>query len=135
MLSTPGFLEGEIAEHIGFINKESTGPGAEIANSGLDNTESELLSTVIANVSDPLQETLNFSNASDAVNSSAEVIVTESVTESTAGSTETPLAKKCPRRGICVFWLLARDQCTSNDDCEKSKLCCKVWCSKRCIDV
>ncbi|XP_055930041.1 dentin sialophosphoprotein-like [Argiope bruennichi] len=57
------------------------------------------------------------------------VSVSVSSTVDTGGSPE------CPPPGWCIFWFLSQDTCAVNEHCLGSRICCKIRCSKTCIEI
>ncbi|KFM70543.1 hypothetical protein X975_08088, partial [Stegodyphus mimosarum] len=48
---------------------------------------------------------------------------------------ETSVDPECPPPGICFFWFLAQDTCAQSSHCHGSRICCKIRCSKTCIEI
>ncbi|XP_035221392.1 uncharacterized protein LOC118194277 [Stegodyphus dumicola] len=48
---------------------------------------------------------------------------------------ETLVVPECPPPGICFFWFLAQDTCAQSSHCHGSRICCKIRCSKTCIEI
>lgn len=42
---------------------------------------------------------------------------------------------KCPPPGFCILWFWSQDACEVDSHCLGSRICCRVRCSKTCIDV
>ncbi|CAL1291119.1 unnamed protein product [Larinioides sclopetarius] len=42
---------------------------------------------------------------------------------------------ECPTPGWCIFWFLSQDACATNEHCLGSRICCKIGCSKTCIEI
>ncbi|GFY08047.1 uncharacterized protein TNCV_1354641 [Trichonephila clavipes] len=54
---------------------------------------------------------------------------------STENGSESKTDPKCPSPGFCILWFWSQDACEVDSHCLGSRICCRVRCSKTCIDV
>ncbi|GIX93304.1 uncharacterized protein CDAR_287841 [Caerostris darwini] len=62
----------------------------------------------------------------------ATVIISDT---SNTSQSEIGVAGLCPPPGWCIFWLWSQDTCAENSHCLGSRICCRIRCSKTCIDL
>ncbi|GFY41820.1 uncharacterized protein TNIN_218551 [Trichonephila inaurata madagascariensis] len=54
---------------------------------------------------------------------------------STEKGSESKTDPKCPSPGFCILWFWSQNACEVDSHCLGSRICCRVRCSKTCIDV
>ncbi|GIY04780.1 uncharacterized protein CEXT_21381 [Caerostris extrusa] len=63
---------------------------------------------------------------------SATIIISDT---SNISRSEIDVAGLCPPPGWCIFWFWSQDTCAENNHCLGSRICCRIRCSKTCIDL
>ncbi|XP_042906518.2 uro-adherence factor A [Parasteatoda tepidariorum] len=141
-------LESIVSAGLDFLAQSEVAKNAAVAMEIFNLSDSSLTDHIIDD--SVIDLVLSAQNKLDAETASSEIedikndlIPNNEINESHVNTDETesdinllPIdKKKCPTPGICVFWFMARNACTNDGECLGSKICCRVRCSKKCIDV
>ncbi|GFS58877.1 uncharacterized protein NPIL_211461 [Nephila pilipes] len=96
-------------------------------------TKNETKFNITRGAEEKTLDQLNEESAGDFISKNETVTVLSSIQK---GSESNPAdAPKCPPPGFCILWFWSQDACQVDNHCLGSRICCRVRCSKTCIDI
>ncbi|GBM71877.1 hypothetical protein AVEN_229372-1 [Araneus ventricosus] len=91
--------------------------------------EEKLEGNVTSEVSSPLE------NSEEKIELGSETTISKENIKGSVSNSSAVGVPQCPPPGWCIFWFLSQDACAVNEHCLGSRICCKIRCSKTCIEV